>query len=540
MCIRDRSIFELYVTNALNTLRSKKYIDEPTVNGQGFYKRCSPDSEIFIEYVTTYINLFKAMTTRQLYALNLLIEYEHRMGSNMAQHHYDNYNSYLAEEAKEFSKWLEIFVTYSIGGESLMFEPSNKPAKTWFYNEADDAALKALGKDSGIVVRLFWNAGETLELAPGGETSQGIKLAFGFLDKAYAAFSNPSGGVKLTLDNHQIQLMGVDEAIEGSDPLGTLNRFSFTYQDKSKSQEPVVVIRRYVFENLNDGRYSISRSTNNNVPKTSYTHTLLEGAHKNIVNDQLIAPEYLDESNYALSINSENSHVQSLAISVYMPSMRINENERQMTYGRSHNVADHDYVGVLSYPLNRYMKIEDHYYYDRIWTLFIPGWESHPFDTVVVNGTDREASGRYSCRLILTNRGDKAEGDDWGWQQGDITRTHSVWLRSLNQLSAACLAPTDLSDYFSITKKDDQYRLPSTVFCLYKNIDTSSWDLYIEPTGINILGILFGGDRLFYGEIVILRNFISSKYVSYSEVNRGPDYSNYTVGSLANPYISSI
>ena len=527
-----KSIFELYITNALNSLRSKKFIDEPTENGQGFYKRCSTDSEIFIDYVNTYINLFKAMTTRQLYALNLLNEYEHHMGSNMAEHHYDNYNSYLAEEVNEFWKWLEIFVTYAIGGESLMIEPSYDPDKAWFYNEADDAALKALGKDSGIVVRLFWNSGETMDVSVDGETPQGIKLAFGFLDKIYTAFINTAGGVKLTLDNQQIQLMGVDEAIEAIKPLGTLNRFSFTYQDKLKSKEPTVSVRRYVFENLANGRYSISRSTNTNVEKTSYTHTLLEGVHKNIVNDQLIALEYLDESNYALSINSENNQVKSLAISVYMPSLRINDKERQMTYGRSHVVADHDYVGVLSYPLNKYMKIEPLYYYYKIWTLFIPSWDSHPFDAPVVDGTDREAKGRYSCRLILTNKGDKAEGDDWGWQTGDVTRTHPVWLRATDQLSAACLAPTDLSAYYSIAKKNDQYKMPSTTFCLYLNADTSFWDLNVVPSGINILGTLFGGDGLFYGEVVVLRNISFSRYVSYSEVNRGPDYSNYNLCTL--------
>jgi len=528
-----KSIFELYVTNALNLLRAGKQIDESTEGGLGFYKRCSSESEIFIDYVNTYINLFKAMTTRQLYALNLLIEYEHNRGSNLADLHHENYNSYMAAEVKEFWKWLEIFVTYAIGGDSIIIEPAYDPDKLWFYNQADDAALKSLGKDSGIVVRLFWNSGETMEVTEDGETPQGMKLAFGFLDKVYAAFSDPTGGVKLTLDNQQIQLMGVDEAIEAADPLGALHEFSFTYQDKAKSKEPEVIVRRYVFENLDDGRYSISRSTNSNVPETSYTHTLLEEVHKNIVNDQLIAPEYLDESNYALSINSENSSVQSLAISVYTPSMRIKGDQRQMTYGRSHNIADHDYVGVLSFPLNKYMKIEGHNYYEKTWILFIPEWSSSPFDAVVVDGTNRETSGRYSCRLILTNKGDKAEGDDWGWQQGVVTRTHPVWLRATNQLSAACLAPYDLSKKYSISKKDDQYKLPSTVFSLYLNRDTSYWDLNVEPSGINILGILFAGDGLYYGEVVVLKNISSSQYVSYSIVNRQPDLSNYKVGALS-------
>lgn len=528
-----KSIFELYVTNALNLLRTGKHIDEPAEVGVGFYKRCSSDSEIFADYVNTYINLFKAMTTRQLYALNLLTEYEHNRGSNLAELHYENYSSYIAAEVKEFWKWLEIFVTYAIGGESLMIQPAYDADELWFYNQADDAALKALGKDSGIVVRLFWNSGETMEVTEEGETPQGMKLAFGFLDKIYSAFIDPTGGVKLTLDNQQIQLMGVDEAIEAADPLGSLNKFSFTYQDEEKSKEPGVVVRRYVFENLEDGRYSISRSTNDNVLKTSYTHTLLEEVHKNIVNDQLIAPEYLDESNYALSINSESSQVQSLAISAYMPSMRICGNERQMTYGRSHNIEDHDYVGVLSYSLNKYMKIEGHNYYEKTWILFIPEWSYSPFDAVVVDGTNRETSGRYSCRLILTNKGDNAEGDAWGWQQGVVTRTHPVWLRATNQLSASCLAPYDLSKKYSISKKDDQYKLPATVFSLYLNRDTSYWDLNVKPSGVNILGMLFGGDSLYYGEVVLLKNILYEQYVSYSTVIRQPDLSNYTVGALS-------
>lgn len=528
-----KSIFELYVTNALNLLRSGKHIDEAAKGGLGFYKRCSSDSEIFTDYVNTYINLFKAMTTRQLYALNLLTEYEHNRGSNLAELHFENYNSYLAAEVEEFWKWLEVFVTYAIGGDSLLIQPAYNADDIWFYNQADDAALKALGKDSGIVVRLFWNSGETMDVSVDSEIPQGMKLAFGFLDKVYSMFNDSTGGVKLTLDNQQIQLMGVDEAIEAASPLGTLHKFSFTYQDAEKSKEPGVIVRRYVFENLEDGRYSISRSTNSNVLGTSYTHTLFEDVHKNIVNDQLIAPEYLDESNYSLSINSESAQVQSLAISAYMPSMRINGAERQMTYGRSHNIADHDYVGVLSFPLNKYMKIEGHNYYEKTWILFIPEWSYSPFDAVVVDGTNRETSGRYSCRLILTNKGDNAEGDNWGWQTGEVTRTHPVWLRATNQLSAACLAPYDLSKKYSISKKDDQYKLPSTVFSLYLNINTSYWDLNVEPSGVNILGILFGGDSLYYGEVVLLKNVHYEQYVSYSTVIRQPDLSNYTVGALS-------
>jgi len=74
--------------------------------------------------------------------------------------------------------------------------------------------------------------------------------------------------------------------------------------------------------------------------------------------------------------------------------------------------------------------------------------------------------------------------------------------------------------------------MPSTAFCLYLNTDTSFWDLNVVPSGINILGTLFGGDGLFYGEVVVLRNISFSRYVSYSEVNRGPDYPNYNLCTL--------
>ena len=527
-----KSIFELYVTNALNMLRREEHIDEYIEERAGFYNRCSWNSEIFTDYVNTYINLFKAMTTRQLYALNLLVEYEHYKDSNLAELHLEDYNSYIAAEVEEFWKWLEIFITYAIGGDGLMISPKYDADKAWFYNQADAVALKALGNDTGIVVRLFWNSGETMDLSIAGDTPDGLETAFGFLSKAYESFRGPAG-IKLTLDNQQIKLSGMDEAIEASDPTGKFCEFTFTYQDEGKSKEPLITLRRYVFENLDDGRYSISESTNGNIVQTTYSKTLLEEVHKNIANDHLIAVEYLDGSNYALDINSETSQVRSLAISAYTPSMRINGSERQMTYGRSHNIADHDYVGVLSYPLNRYMKIEGHNYYEKTWILFIPHWSYSPFDAVIVDGTNRETSGRYSSRLILTNKGDNADGDAWGWQQGVVSRTHPVWLRATNQLSSSCLAPYDLSGKYSISKKEDQYRLPSTVFSLYLNKDTSHWDLYVEPSGINILGMLFGGDSLYYGEIVALKNIHHSQYISYTTVNRQPDLSNYTVGALS-------
>jgi len=527
-----KSIFELYVTNALNMLHKEKHIDEPIEGRPGFYSRCSRDCEIFTDYLNTYINLFKALTTRQLYALNLLVEYEHYKDSNLAELHLENYNSYIAAEVEEFWKWLEIFVTYAIGGDSLMMSPNYEADKAWFYNQADDVALKALGNDTGIVVRLFWNSGETMDLSIAGNTPDGLETAFGFLSKAYESFRSLAG-VKLTLDNQQIKLSGIDEAIEASDPAGELHEFSFAYQDEDKSKEPLVTLRRYVFENLEEGRYSISESTNGNIVRTTYSKTLLEDVHENIANDHLIAVEYLDGSNYALDINSESSQVRSLAISAYTPSIRISDSERQITYGRSHNIADHDYVGVLSYVLNKYMKIEGHDYYEKTWILFVPHWSYSPFDAVIIDGTNRETSGRYSSRLILTNKGDNADGDDWGWQQGVVSRTHPVWLRATNQLSSSCLAPYDLSGKYSISKKEDQYRLPSTVFSLYLNKDTSQWDLLVEPSGINILGMLFGGDTLYYGEIVALKNIHYSQYVSYTTVNRQPDLSNYTVGALS-------
>ncbi len=111
---------------------------------------------MFIEYVQAYIGLFKALTTRQLLALNLLVEYEHKQGSSLSQLHLQNYNSYIAEEVEVFWHWLETFVTYIVGGEGLMLNPAYDADKAWFYNRADNAALKAMGLIPGYC-RVFWN-----------------------------------------------------------------------------------------------------------------------------------------------------------------------------------------------------------------------------------------------------------------------------------------------------------------------------------------------------------------------------------------------
>lgn len=533
------SLFEIYMTNAMNSLRAKKLIDEPTED-LGFYKRCSPDSPEFIEYIQAYIALFKALTTRQLLALNLLVEYEHKKGTSLAELHLQNYTAYIEAEVEVFWHWLEVFITYALGGESLMSEPLYDPDKAWFFNEADNVALKALGKDSGIVVRVFWNT-QPMDFSVAGSTEllqASLKTALGYLTPAFNIFKDSSKGVKVTLDKQEIQLTGVDEAIEAKTPLGDLRFLNYTHQDVDATVEPEVVMRRYIFENLEEGRYSISRSTNSNIVQAAYTHTLLENAHKNIANNLFIADEYLSESNYALNICAETSHVQSLAISAYMPSMRINNLEREMTYGR--DPAGHDYVGVLNYALNRYMKISDESYWDRSWILFIPTWDSYGVDLVKVNGTDRFASGRYSCRLILTNKGDKGTGDSWGWQQGTVTKDHTVWLRALSQLSDMCLAPHDLSKYYSIDKKDDKYKMLKTTFCLYLNHDTAYWDLLVEPTAINVLGTLFGGDKLYYGELVRLKNVKKGTYVSYNKIYTSSS-SYYNCGALndSNKYMMS-
>jgi hypothetical protein len=139
------SLFEIFITNAMNAIRSAKLIDGTTDTGFGFSQRCPADSPVFIEYVQAYIGLFKALTTRQLLALNLLVEYEHKQGSSLSQLHLQNYNSYIAEEVEVFWHWLETFVTYIVGGEGLMLNPAYDADKAWFYNEADNAALKAMG-----------------------------------------------------------------------------------------------------------------------------------------------------------------------------------------------------------------------------------------------------------------------------------------------------------------------------------------------------------------------------------------------------------
>ncbi|MBN2253700.1 MAG: hypothetical protein JW701_08370, partial [Kosmotogaceae bacterium] len=357
-------------------------------------------STIFIEYVQAYIRLFQALTTRQVLALNLLVEYEHKLGSSLAQLHLNNYISYIAEEVEVFWYWLETFVTYVIGGESLMMNPAYDADKAWFYNQADNAALKAMGLDSGIVVRVFWNT-EPMGLSP---TLPGFQKTLGMLLPVYDIFKNSASGVKLTLDKQDIQLTSIDEAIEANDPLGTYRLLGFAYQDPELSVEPNVVMRRYVFENPSDGKYTISRSTNSNVVQTPYPIALLENTQKNICNNLFIAEEYLDETKYALNICSETSHVQSLAISAYAPSIRVNNLQREIIYGRSTDPTDPDHIGVLNFALNRYMRIDDEAYWQKTWILFIPTWDSYGVDLVKVNSTDRMTSGRYSSWLVLTNK----------------------------------------------------------------------------------------------------------------------------------------
>ena len=521
------SLFEIFITNAMNAIRSAKLIDGTTDTGFGFSQRCPADSPVFIEYVQAYIGLFKALTTRQLLALNLLVEYEHKQGSSLSQLHLQNYNSYIAEEVEVFWHWLETFVTYIVGGEGLMLNPAYDADKAWFYNEADNAALKAMGLDSGIVVRVFWNT-EPMSLPT---TLPSFQKTLGILLPAFNVFRNSASGIKLTLDKQDIQLTAIDEALEASDPLGTYRLLGYTYQDTEQTVEPGVVLRRYVFENLSEGKYTISRSTNNNVVQTPYAITLLENTHKNICNNLFIAEEYLDETKYALNIGPETSYVQSLAISAYAPSLRVNNLQREIIYGRSTDPTDPDHIGVLNVALNRYMKIDDEAYWQKNWILFIPTWDSFGVDLVKVNSTNRTTSGRYSSWLILTNKGDKGTGDSWGWSTGPVTKDHAVWLRATTQLSDMCLAPYNLSKYYTIDTKDDKYKYPSTTYCLYLNHDTAQWDLFIEPTGINVLGTLFGTDKLYYGEIVRLRHASSGKYVSYHQVYTSST-SSYNCGTV--------
>lgn len=521
------SLFEIYIKNAMNAVRAAKLIDGETESGLGFSQRCPADSPMFIEYVQAYVSLFQALTTRQLLALNLLVEYEHKLGSSLAQLHLNNYNSYIAEEVEVFWYWLETFVTYVIGGESLMMNPAYDADKAWFYNQADNAALKAMGLDSGLVVRVFWNT-EPMGFSP---ILPSFQKTLGMLLPVYDIFKNSASGVKLTLDKQDIQLTGIDEAIEASDPLGTYRFLGFTYQDTELTVEPNVVMRRYVFENLSEGKYTISRSTNSNVVQTPYSITLLENTQKNMCNNLFIAEEYLDETKYALNIGSETLHVQSLAISAYAPSLRVNNLQREIIYGRSTDPTDPDHIGVLNFALNRYMRIDDEAYWQKTWILFIPTWDSYGVDLVKVNSTDRMTSGRYSSWLILTNKGDKGTGDTWGWSTGPVTKDHAVWLRATTQLSDMCLAPYNLSKYYTRDTKDDKYKYPSSTYCLYLNHDTAQWDLFIEPAGINVLGILFGTDKLYYGEIVRLRHASSGKYVSYHQVYTSST-SSYNCGTV--------
>jgi len=510
------SLFEIYISNAMNAMRSAKLMDGSTESGLGFSERCPADSAVFIEYVQGYIKLFKALTIRQLLALNLLVEYEHQKGSNFAQLHLDNYTAYIEAEVEVFWHWLETFVTYALGGEGLMLNPAYDADKAWFYNQADGAALKAMGIDSGIVLRVFWNT-EPMSVPSTIESLLlGWSKTLGIVKPAYDVFKTT--GVKVTLDKQDIVIASVDEAIEALDSMGKYSVLDFTYQDIENSREPQVVLRRYVFADLSDGKYSISRSTNNNIVQTPYVKTLLENTHKNVCNDLFIASEYLNETTYALNICSETSHVQSLAIAAYAPSMRINNLQREIVYGRSTDPSDPDRIGVLNFTLNRYMSITDKVYWDRVWTLFIPSWEGYHVDLVTVTGTSRTSQTRYSSGLILTDKGDKGTGDGWGWSTGIVTKDHAVWLRAISQLSDMCLAPYDLSKYWSTDTKDDKYKMPKTTFCLYKNSSTAQWDLFIESAGLNVLGTLFGTDKLYYGEIVRLRHASTGKYVSYSPV----------------------
>jgi hypothetical protein len=358
------------------------------------------------------------------------------------------------------------------------------------------------------------------------------------LTPAYEIFKDPAKGVKLTLDKQEIQLTGVDEAIQATDPNGELRILSSTQLDRDSTKEPEVLMRRYIFENLSDGRYSISRSTNNNILQTSYTHTLLENTHKNIANNLFIADEYLSESNYALNICSENSQVQSLAIAAYMPSMKINNLEREMTYGRSASVADHDWVGVLNYALNRYMKISDESYWDRSWILFIPTWDSYGVDLVKVNGTDREAP-EIQLPPYTHKQRRQGNGRRMGMAAGNGHQRSCRLDEGYIAVSDMCLAPYNLSKYYSIDKKDDKFKMLSTTYCLYLNHETSQWDLIVEPTFINVLGLLFGGDKLYYGELVRLKQVSSGKYISFNKVYTSSS-SYYNCGSVNDNYKYSL
>ncbi len=153
---------------------------------------------MFIQYIQAYVALFKALTTRQLLALNLLVEYEHKQGTSLAPLHLQNYTAYIEEEVEIFWQWLETFVTYALGGESLMTEPLYDPDKAWFFNEADNAALKALGKDSGIVVRVLWNT-QPMDFSVAGSTEVlqiGLKTCFGILDSRLRNFQRSGEGRK--------------------------------------------------------------------------------------------------------------------------------------------------------------------------------------------------------------------------------------------------------------------------------------------------------------------------------------------------------
>ncbi len=224
-------------------------------------------------------------------------------------------------------------------------------------------------------------------------TLPSFQKTLGILLPAFNVFRNSASGIKLTLDKQDIQLTAIDEALEASDPLGTYRLLGYTYQDTEQTVEPGVVLRRYVFENLSEGKYTISRSTNNNVVQTPYAITLLENTHKNICNNLFIAEEYLDETKYALNIGPETSYVQSLAISAYAPSLRVNNLQREIIYGRSTDPTDPDHIGVLNVALNRYMKIDDEAYWQKTWILFIPTWDSFGVDLVKVNSTNRTTSG---------------------------------------------------------------------------------------------------------------------------------------------------
>ncbi len=129
--------------------------------------------------------------------------------------------------------------------------------------------------------------------------------------------------------------------------------------------EPGVVLRRYVFENLSEGKYTISRSTNNNVVQTPYAITLLENTHKNICNNLFIAEEYLDETKHALNIAPETSYVQSHGNISLRSLIESQQSAEEIIYGRSTDPTDPDHIGVLNVALNRYMKIDDEAYWQK-------------------------------------------------------------------------------------------------------------------------------------------------------------------------------